>query len=352
MRNTPDANIPPPKAELPDVFNPQGFSARALEDVYWVVIWICVFIFIVVLAMVLWALIKDRDPTGKGIGKPIFGSTKIEITWTAIPVVIVAGIFVISVAGAEASDPAPPSGKSAHALAQAGGSLAAGERARLPDEPEPDRFDIIVTGHQWWWEFEYPDHGFWTANEMHIPQGKKLFLKIRSADVIHDFWVPQLARKIDAVPGDWDNHLWIEADRTGWFHGICAEYCGNQHAWMRFDVVSETQEEFDAWVANQKKDAPKPKSAMEREGFGVFVNNTCGNCHTLKGTEFDARIGPDLTHLMSRKYLGSGVLELNHENLWHWMKDAQAIKEGCHMPNFQFKDHEVDKITAYLENLK
>jgi cytochrome c oxidase subunit II len=329
--------LPVPKAQLPDIFNPQGFSAQAIADVFIIVLAISGFILLIVIGMVGYALVKNRDRGEGGYGKLIYGNNALEITWTIIPLVIVAGLIVVSIIAAKDADPDPPDelGQDAKALGQ------------VPDE----KFEIIVRGHQWWWEFEYPKHGIWTANELHIPAGKSLFLKIRSADVIHDFWVPQLARKIDAIPG-WDNHIWIQADQPGWYHGVCAEYCGNQHAWMRFDVVAETQEEFDAWALHQKQDAPSPQTQMEKEGYALFANNTCGNCHTIKGTGFNMTIGPDLTHLMSRKYLGSGVRELNHQNLFEWMKDAQAIKPGCHMPNFQFTDDEAAKITAYLESLK
>ena len=335
-------SLPKPKADLPNMFNPAGFSAEEISDLFlWVVVPVCGGIFLIVFGMVAYALVKNRARGQAGHGKLIYGNNKIETVWTVIPLIIVAGLIVLSIRTAALTDPKAP-----EQLIPDGPEDAAALRA-LDD----DQFEIVVRGHQWWWEFQYPEHGVWTANELHIPAGKRLFLRIRSADVIHDFWVPQLARKIDAIP-EWDNHIWINADEPGWYHGICAEYCGNQHAWMRFDVVAESQADFDSWVAHQKQDAAKPQTQMEKEGYALFANNTCGNCHTVKGTAFNMTIGPDLTHLMSRKYLGSGVRELNHQNLLDWMKDAQAVKPGCHMPNFQFKDDEVAKITAYLESLK
>ncbi len=336
------ASLPKPKAELPNMFNPQGFSAEAISDLFlWVLVPVCGGIFLIVFGMVAYALVKNRARGQAGHGKLIYGNNKIETIWTIIPLLIVGGLIWLSIDVASDSDPSAPEDLRKEAA----------ENAAALRGLDDDRFEIIVRGHQWWWEFQYPEHGVWTANELHIPAGKRLFLRIRSADVIHDFWVPQLARKIDAIP-NWDNHIWLEANKPGWYHGICAEYCGNQHAWMRFDVVAETQAEFDTWVAHQKKDAAKPQTQMEKEGYALFANNTCGNCHTVKGTGFNATIGPDLTHLMSRKYLGSGVLELNHDTLFAWMANTQAIKPGCHMPDFRFTGEEVMKITAYLEILK
>lgn len=328
----------PKRQDLPDMFDPKGFSAQEISDMFlhWVVP-ICGGIFLVVFAMVAYALVKNRDRGEGGHGKLIFGNNKLEYTWTAIPLLIVLFLIFLSARVAAEADPERPKGLVA-------------DTEEVTDAPD-EKFEIIARGHQWWWEFQYPKHGVWTAGELHIPVGKRLFIRVRSADVIHDFWVPQLARKIDAIPGK-DNHIWLNAEEPGWYHGICAEYCGNQHAWMRFDVVAESEAEFNAWVAHQKQDAPKPQTQMEKEGYVLFANNTCGNCHTVKGTGFDMTIGPDLTHLMSRRYLGSGVRELNHENLFDWMKDAQAVKPGCHMPNFQFTDDEVAKIVAYLESLK
>jgi cytochrome c oxidase subunit 2 len=212
---------------------------------------------------------------------------------------------------------------------------------------------VIVTGHQWWWEVEYPSAGVVTANELHLPVGRKVHLQIESADVIHDFWVPALSRKIDMVPGR-ENHLFFEVERTGRYDGVCAEFCGSQHGWMRFDVFVHEPTDFEAWLAGQAKSAKAPSRDPARAGLEIYLRETCDRCHTLRGAPTDAPpidIGPDLTHFASRRLLGAGVLENDRDNLYEWLKNPQAIKEGCHMPNFQLSDDDAAALAAYLSGL-
>jgi cytochrome c oxidase subunit 2 len=208
--------------------------------------------------------------------------------------------------------------------------------------------DAVITGHQWWWEASYPSANVITANEIHLPAGKRVLLKLLSADVIHDWWVPEFGNKMDMVPGQ-ENYLWVTIKQPGSYYGTCSEFCGAQHAHMRIKVIAETQEDFNQWI--QQNQQPVSNASFEY-GAQVFTQKTCGNCHRINGTAANGNIGPDLTHLASRQTLLAGLLENNLENLESWIRDPQHIKEGANMPNFHLDDSSVRNIAAYLYSLK
>jgi len=253
----------------------------------------------------------------------VFGNKKLEMTWTILPLMAVTFFFFLAVKTmSEINEPI---------------------NKRNPD--------IVIIAHQWWWDMRYPAYNIITANELHIPVGKKLLMRVESADVIHDWWVPELGRKIDAIPGRL-NYSWIEADTPGVYIGACSEYCGMQHAWMRIRVIAQTQEDFDKWKMNQEE-VPVPLSnEPARTGAILFEKKTCANCHSIEGTSAASHIGPDLTHLRSRETLLTGMLENNEQNLRRWLEDPQKIKEGAHMPNFILNKEELNALVAYLEGLK
>jgi cytochrome c oxidase subunit II len=248
--------------------------------------------------------------------------TFMEITWTAVPVAIVAVIFVFTVKGMYRTAPA--------------------ELIRSPD--------VQITGHQWWWEVRYPN-GAYTANEIHVPVGKRVNAWILGGDVIHDFWVPELGPKMDAVPGR-TNSLWIEADRPGTYLGACAEYCGTEHAWMLIRVMAQPPADFAAWLAAQARPPAAPSAGDALRGSQLFRDRTCINCHAIAGTDATSRVGPDLSHIASRTTLGAGIMQNTSENLARWIADPQKIKGGVLMPNLQLSDDDVRAITAYMETLK
>jgi cytochrome c oxidase subunit 2 len=222
-------------------------------------------------------------------------------------------------------------------------------------DPPVDRDpDITIIGHQWWWEARYPS-GAVTANEIHIPTGKALVFRLESADVIHDFWVPELGRKMDATPGR-PTSIWLQADEPGTYVGTCAEYCGTQHAWMRILVVAEPPAAFAAWEKHQLAPAPAPAGAAEARGAALFKSMACINCHTIGGMPGPsrelARFAPDLTHVAARTTLGAGVIANDPTELGHWLKDPQSIKAGCHMPDTQLNDVQVADFVAYFETLR
>jgi cytochrome c oxidase subunit 2 len=210
---------------------------------------------------------------------------------------------------------------------------------------------VEVTGHRWWWEVHYPDSGVTTANEIHIPVNETVKVELRSADVIHSFWVPQLQGKMDLIPGR-DNTLWLEASQEGTYRGQCAEFCGLQHANMAFHVVAQSRADFDAWLATETKPAERPTDPMAVEGQQVFFGSACVYCHTVRGTSASGNLGPDLTHLASREYIAAGTLENVPGNLAGWILDPQSAKPGTLMPPTQMDGPSLQALLYYLESLR
>ncbi|MFC0253650.1 cytochrome c oxidase subunit II [Massilia consociata] len=225
----------------------------------------------------------------------------------------------------------------------------------LRGDPQPE-LTIDVTGNQWWWEVQYqrdvPSAGFTTANEIRIPVGVQVQLRLHSNDVIHSFWVPNLAGKMDAMPGR-VNSLVIQADNEGVFRGQCAEFCGAQHARMAFFVIAQPRDEFDAWMAQQRAPAAAPTSELGRRGLEIFRNNRCMECHAVRGADGIAvktRPGPDLTHIASRTHIAGGTLKNSRDNLKRLIADSQGVKPGSHMPSFpDLSADELEALAAYLE---
>lgn len=224
-----------------------------------------------------------------------------------------------------------------------------GSLAQLSN-PSQAAITIEVTGHRWWWEVRYPDEDVVTANEIHIPVGQPVQLQLTSADVIHSFWVPQLHGKIDMVPGE-VNSLRLQADDAGEYRGICAEFCGAQHARMQLVLVASPPEEFQAWLANQRQPAPEPASEITRRGQQVFLGSACVYCHTIRGTNASGEVGPDLTHLRSRRTLAAGTLLNTRGNLAGWILDPQHIKPGNLMPPTHLPSEDLLPLLEYLDTL-
>lgn len=308
------------------VFDPASEQAQYIHDLFVQVLIISAGIFIIVSGLIFIALYRFRSR--EAIPKQDFGSEKKEMAWIAGPVIILLWIGAISTKLILTLNAIP----GAH-----------------PDQNGDAR--LIVTGHQWWWEVEYPEEGIIAANEVHIPIKKKYTVEVGSGDVIHCFWVPQLARKIDAIPGH-TNYIILEANEPGVYQGRCAEFCGHQHAWMNFKVYAYTEEDYEKWVASHQSTPAAPVQDPAVAGKELFLSLTCSRCHTIDGTTADAKIAPDLTHIAARKELGGGVITNNPENLRLWLHNPQALKPGCKMPNFKLSDEHLDQLVAYLETLK
>jgi cytochrome c oxidase subunit II len=218
--------------------------------------------------------------------------------------------------------------------------------------------NVTVIGHQFWWEYRYPQLGVVTANELHIPVSDPAhptptYLTMSSADVSHSFWVPRLAGKMDVIPNK-INTMWIDPQHPGLYLGQCAQYCGTQHAKMLLRVYAQTPADFAVWVNQQRRLAVRDFTGNVKaaEGQTVFMHNACINCHTVAGTVANGRFGPDLTHMASRDTIASGAIQNTPENLRAWIDNPNAMKPGSLMPAMHLNDHDLDLITAYLTQLR
>jgi len=218
-----------------------------------------------------------------------------------------------------------------------------------------DPLSIRVTGQQWWWQIEYQDptpaNMVTTANEIHIPVGRPIKLELVSHDVIHSFWLPNLHGKKDLIP-NYPTTLFFQADEPGIYWGQCAEFCGFEHAKMRFMVIAEPQEDFDRWYASSQQPAQEPVTDSQKFGRDIFLKSVCTQCHTIQGTPANGRVGPNLTHVDSKPYIASGSLQNNRENLANWITDPQAIKPGIRMPMNTYSPEELNALVDYIQSLK
>ena len=315
-------------AASPTMFVPRSEPAEMILEVSWLVWGICGLIFLIMSTLIVWCIVKYRRAADDTSEAPqIYGSNPIELAWTVIPTIIVFVLFLVS----------------ARTIFEI-------EKTEAPE----NALNITVVGHQWWWEFDYPDQGIITAGELHVPltrngESVPIFLTLESNDVIHSFWVPQLGGKNDVIPNR-IGHLWLQPNMTGTYVGQCAEYCGTQHANMLITVVVHEEEDWNAWVAEQQQDAAEdPNVAAGRK---LFLETACINCHRVRGTVANGTFAPDLTHLMSRDVIGSGVAANTRDNLMSWVNDPQVLKPGARMPSMKLTRDEVSKIVDYLLTLK
>ncbi|HVP40289.1 MAG TPA: cytochrome c oxidase subunit II [Candidatus Saccharimonadales bacterium] len=279
-------------------------------------------IFVVVETLLVVAMVRfrrRRESTGPPEGA--HGHTGLEVAWSLAPVAILACIAVPTV----------------------------GTIFRIGGPAPPGALQVNVVGHQWWWEFQYPQLGVVTANELHLPVGRAASFRLQTADVIHSFWLPGLSGKRDVVPAR-TNQLWFTPDRAGTYRGQCAEFCGESHANMRMLAVVETPQEFDAWVRDQRQPGPPP-AALAARGAQVFSQSACIGCHTIQGVSAGV-LGPNLTHVGSRSTLAAGVLPNTPESLGRWLQDPPATKPGTLMPNLNLGRDQIQALVAYLESRK
>jgi cytochrome c oxidase subunit II len=299
---------------------PAGPAAQRISELWWLMFSLATVIFLGVMGLFLLALFRRRGTSEEG-QKPINSNLLIMSGGVALPVLVI--ILLVS--------------------------LTLGTLNALADRPTD--LTIKITGWQWWWEVEYPDQQFYTANEIHIPVGVPVRLQLTSGDVVHNFWVPQLHGKFDLIPGR-TQEIWIQADEAGVYDGICAEYCGLQHANMRMVVVAEPADQFATWLERQQQPAALPQDDLLLRGQQIFLGSACVYCHAIEGTNANSRFGPDLTHLASRRTLGAGILPNNRGNLAGWILNPQTIKPGNKMPPVVLEGEELQALLAYLESLE
>lgn len=307
------------------VFNPSSSLAHPIAHLFLVVGIIMAVILMLVTILVLYACIRYRSKKNQPEPPQNYGQRKLEIAWTIAPLLVLIFIFVVTMHAMEQSDPISGT------------------------DQQPD---LVITAHQWWWEARYTQSNVIVANEIHIPIGQRLLVRLESVDVIHDWWVAPLGPKMDAVPGH-PNAFWLEADSAGHYVGTCAEYCGAEHAGMRILVVAQSEAEFEQWAAHQRE-TPVTASLSSDAGQGalLFQQLTCSSCHTISGVSESGHIGPDLTHVASRETLAAGVITNTPENLARWLSNPQVMKPESHMPNFELSSPQVRELAAYLETLK
>src|SRR4051812_25339692 len=311
------------------VLAPAGRQASSIHNLWLLMLWVAVAVFVITLAFVFAALVRgmrhvrsDADPAGSPRAL-----TRSVAAAVALTIVILLALLVASVSTGRTV-------ASLHATSAV---------------------TISVVGHQWWWEIEYedanPSRRMLTANELHIPLHRPIALKVTSRDVIHSFWAPNLQGKRDLIPG-YTTAIWMEADRAGIFRGQCAEFCGLQHAHMAFDVVAEPQADFDRWLEGMRQPARPPQGEAEQHGRDVFMNNRCAGCHTVQGTGAHGQVAPDLTHIGTRSTIGAGTLPNTREHLQAWVRDPQATKPGNQMPPNPLSADDLQALLAYLDTLK
>jgi cytochrome c oxidase subunit II len=310
---------------IQSVLQSAGVQAARVESLWWVIFWITTAVTVIVLAVLAAAV---RHGTGPDHDRP---SERHMLRYVAaagaLTVVILFAILVRSVMTSRA----------------------------IASERVSGVMQIEVTAYQWWWSVEYqhpePEQRVRTANELHLPVGKTVAIKLLANDVIHSFWVPSLAGKLDAIPGH-EATLWLRADRPGVYRGQCAEYCGHQHAHMAFVVIAEPPDDFERWIQAQRKTANQPQSPIEQRGLQLVQQRACVMCHTIRGTAAGGRIAPDLTHLATRSTIAAGTLPRTSEHVNAWLADPQAIKPGNRMPNLSLAPDDRAAIVAYLEQLR
>jgi len=344
-----------------NIFEPVSTPAHDVRSLSLFVLLITGGIWLGMTILLIYALVRYRSRKGETTEPPqVFGSTQVELAWTIIPVLLITVLFL---------------GTARVIFA-------------VQDAPKPaNAVDVVVVGHQFWWEFRYPKYGITTANELHVPQStneqsQATYLKLTSADVMHSFWVPRLAGKTDLLPNR-VNEMWFDPHVPGVYLGQCAQFCGAEHAKMLLRVYVDPPDKFAAWVKAQQQtptELPESTASPQSAGAGgpsnqirenaqmvnvaqssgaddartgqmVFEHQACVNCHTIKGTMANGRFGPDLTHLMSRDTIGAGIMPNNQQNLVAWITDPNDTKPGCLMPAMHLTEEQNAQIAAYLLTL-
>ncbi len=304
---------------------PRGDFARIADDLLDTTVKWALLVFVLVEGVLVYAIFRFRGKPGDPEPHQTHGNTTVEIIWTVIPALILAVIAVPTV-------------------------KAIFQTSAIPGK---DALTIEVVGHQWWWEFRYPEYNLTTANEMHVPLGRTVSLRMSSSDVIHSFWVPQFAAKRD-VFANRETRMWFKAEAEGDYPGQCAEFCGLQHARMAHRIKAQKPEAFQAWVAHMQTLGPKPPQAAApnpqyAEGEKLFTAKGCIACHSLVAVNAPkGMIGPNLANVGARSYIAAGTLKNTDENLAHWIRDPQGIKKGVLMPNLGVTQAEAQALVAYL----
>ncbi len=301
--------------------SPRSDLARDILEVYGIITWATILIAVVVSVVLAWVLLRFRARPEAPIPRQTRGHTLLEIGWTIAPALVLLVIAVPTIQVIFRTQGAAP----------------------------PGALDVVVRGWQWWWEFRYPSLDVVTANELHLPAGRPVLLRLEGPDVIHSFWVPQLGGKRDVIPGR-VNLIALTPEASGEYLGQCAEFCGTSHALMGLRVIVQTPEDFARWVTAQKTNPAEPTGAAA-DGKAIYTRSACVGCHTIRGVSAGT-LGPDLTHFGSRQTLAAGLRPNTPETLAAWLRDPPAFKPGVKMPNLGLSEAEARALAAYLLSLK
>jgi cytochrome c oxidase subunit 2 len=300
-------------------FKPFGPAASMISDVWWIMLFAFAGIFILVLVLLALALLRGRWQTTP---RPPLGDTSfITLGGLIMPALILVPLLVYTLL------------------------------VTRKLEPPADALVIRLTGYMWWWDVQYPEQDIRLANEIYVPVGKPVRLEMSSGDVIHSFWPPSLSGKTDLIPGQITKH-WLEVDKAGSYRAQCAEFCGLQHARMALLVIAVTPEEFANWVSQKQRPRSVAADPILQQGQKAFLEEGCGECHTIRGTAAQGKVGPDLTHIGSRSSLGAGVIANSYGSLAGWVANPQALKPGNLMPPSYVKAEDYHPLITYLMSLE
>ncbi len=303
----------------PSALDPHGPGAGKIATLWWILFIVAAAVFVIVIGALLYALFHRRTTDAM---RPVNANALVLTLGVVVPAIILMVVLIFTI-NTEFAVSAPPT---------------------------PANLTVEVVGHQWWWEVRYPDQQVTTANEIHIPVGQSVQVKLTSDTVIHSFWVPQLQAKTDAFPGR-TTTTWLKADQSGDYLGNCAEFCGAEHAHMAFHVIAQSPDQFDTWMKGQQQTPPQPVPTDLQKGYQVFIGSSCSYCHAIRGTNASANVGPDLTHLASRETLAAGTLPNTRGNLAGWITSAQNIKPDNKMPSIYINGDDLQALLNYLESL-
>ncbi|MBB6449423.1 cytochrome c oxidase subunit 2 [Geomicrobium halophilum] len=322
--------------------DPMGPQSQWIFDNMMLSLYVMAIVIIVVFVLFFIVVVRFRHKEGDDeYPEQVHGSTKLEVAWTVIPLFLLAilavptitGQFYLADTGVDAEET----------------DVAEDESEEVDEEDiDEEAYVIETTGHQFWWEFDYPE-GFTVGNEVYVPAGERITFQLEAEDVIHSFWVPALAGKVDNIPGV-SNYLWLEADEPGVYQGKCAELCGPSHALMDFKLIALEPDDYEAWVEEMQQEEEEPEETLAQDGRELFEQEGCIGCHATEGA--GSAQGPTLTNFGDRETV-AGFLEANDENLRDWIRDPGALKQGANMPAYPgLEDEELDAIIAYLNSLE
>lgn len=307
--------------EWPNFLDSSGPVAEKQAEIFWISHAFSVPVFFIVAGLLLYILFRfRRRPGGRVTSMSPSRETLVEIIYTAIPLLLVVLLFFLTIGYINAIDD-PESGE--------------------------DELTVRVIGNRWYWEYEYPDQRILVPDQLHVPVNTNVRLILESSDVIHSFWVPELAGKMDLIPGQ-TNEMWFRATEIGEYSGYCAEFCGIQHAMMRVKVVVDSREDFDAWISRMQQPPPIPGTELQQQGYDLIISPRCARCHSLGIKQDVPLLGPDLANISARSVFAGATYQVSEENLRQWLRDNQEMKPGNLMQGVELTEQEINALIAYF----